>query len=212
MITPFSSRRGFIRTLLFVPTFMFTSALFAQDSSGSASGKAAEEVAVIKTTKGEMVVKFWSDKAPKTVENFKKLASEKFYDGTAFHRIIEGFMIQGGDPNTKDSANEDSYGTGGPGYKINAEFNDRKHVFGVISMARSAHPDSAGSQFFLMLGDAPFLDGKYTGFGQLIKGDEVLKTIGKTAVGASRNGERSKPQERIEVKSVQIVKASELVK
>jgi peptidyl-prolyl cis-trans isomerase B (cyclophilin B) len=212
MITPFSSRRGFIRTMLFVPTFLVTGALFAQDSSGSASGKAAEEVAVIKTTKGEMVVKFWSDKAPKTVENFKKLASEKFYDGTAFHRIIEGFMIQGGDPKTKDPANEDAYGTGDPGYKINAEFNDRKHVFGVISMARSAHPDSAGSQFFLMLGDAPFLDGKYTGFGQLIKGDEVLKTIGKTAVGPSRSGERSKPQERIEVKSVQIVKASELAK
>ena len=168
--------------------------------------------AVITTTKGEMVVKFWPDKAPKTVENFKKLASEKFYDGTAFHRIIDNFMIQGGDPNTKNAANEDSFGTGGPGYKINAEFNDRKHEFGVISMARSQHPDSAGSQFFLMLGDAPFLDGKYTGFGKLIKGEDVLKTIGKTPVSASRSGENSKPKERIEVKSVRIVKASELKK
>lgn len=212
MITASLFRRGFLRVALCVSPLLIVSVLSAQDSSGSASGKAAEDVAVIKTTKGEMVIKFWPDKAPKTVENFKKLASEKFYDGTAFHRIIDGFMIQGGDPNTRDAANEDAYGTGGPGYKINAEFNERKHVFGVISMARSAHPDSAGSQFFLMLGDAPFLDGKYTGFGQLIKGEEVLKTIGKTAVGPSRSGERSKPQERIEVKSVQIVKASEPAK
>ncbi len=212
MITPSSLRRGFLRTVLFASPLFAAGVLSAQEPSGSASGKPVEEVAVIKTTKGEMVVKFWPDKAPKTVENFKKLASEKFYDGTAFHRIIDEFMIQGGDPNTKDVANEDAYGTGGPGYKINAEFNDRKHVFGVISMARSAHPDSAGSQFFLMLGDAPFLDGKYTGFGQLIKGEEVLKTIGKTPVSKSRSGERSKPQERIEVKSVQIVKTSDLAK
>jgi peptidyl-prolyl cis-trans isomerase B (cyclophilin B) len=180
MITPSSLRRGFLRTVLFASPLLAAGVLSAQEPSGSSSGKPVEEVAVIKTTKGEMVVKFWPDKAPKTVENFKKLASEKFYDGTA--------------------------------YKINAEFNDRKHVFGVISMARSAHPDSAGSQFFLMLGDAPFLDGKYTGFGQLIKGEEVLKTIGKTPVSASRSGERSKPQERIEVKSVQIVKVSDLAK
>jgi peptidyl-prolyl cis-trans isomerase B (cyclophilin B) len=195
-----------------VSPFLAAGIISAQESSGSAGGKPADEVALIKTTKGDMVVKFWPEKAPKTVENFKKLASQKFYDGTAFHRIIDGFMIQGGDPNTKDPANEDAFGTGGPGYKIDAEFNDRKHVFGVISMARSAHPDSAGSQFFLMLGDAPFLDGKYTGFGQIIKGEDVLKTIGKTAVGPSRSGERSKPQERIEVKSVQIGKASELAK
>ncbi len=212
MITPSYFRRGFLRTALIVSPFLAAGIISAQEASGSASGKPADEVALIKTTKGDMVVKFWPEKAPKTVENFKKLASQKFYDGTAFHRIIDGFMIQGGDPNTKDPANEDAFGTGGPGYKIDAEFNDRKHVFGVISMARSAHPDSAGSQFFLMLGDAPFLDGKYTGFGQIIKGEDVLKTIGKTAVGSSRSGERSKPQERIEVKSVQIGKASELAK
>jgi peptidyl-prolyl cis-trans isomerase B (cyclophilin B) len=212
MITPSYFRRGFLRIALMVSPFLAAGIISAQESSGSAGGKPADEVALIKTTKGDMVVKFWPEKAPKTVENFKKLASQKFYDGTAFHRIIDGFMIQGGDPNTKDPANEDAFGTGGPGYKIDAEFNDRKHVFGVISMARSAHPDSAGSQFFLMLGDAPFLDGKYTGFGQIIKGEDVLKTIGKTAVGPSRSGERSKPQERIEVKSVQIGKASELAK
>src|SRR6187401_3456510 len=101
-----------------------------------------EEVAVIKTTEGEMVVKFWPDVAPKTVENFKKLAKEGFYDGTAFHRIIKGFMIQGGDPFTKDIKDETRYGQGDPGYKIKAEFNDKEHVRGVLSMARSRDPDS----------------------------------------------------------------------
>src|SRR2546428_11003305 len=100
-------------------------------------GAAAKEVAVIKTTMGEMVLEFWPDVAPKTVENFKTLAKKGFYDGTAFHRIIKGFMIQGGDPKTKDAKLESEWGTGDPGYKIKAECNDRKHVRGVISMARS---------------------------------------------------------------------------
>ena len=154
-----------------------------------------------------MVVEFWPEVAPKTVENFKKLAKQGFYDGTAFHRIIKGFMIQGGDPNTKDPAKEDQYGTGGPGYQINAEFNDRKHVRGVLSMARSQNPNSAGSQFFIMLGPAPFLDKQYTGFGKLIKGDDVLAKIGDTPVTASRGGEQSKPTRRIEVQSIKIVPA-----
>ncbi len=101
------------------------------------------EVAVITTNHGQMVVEFWSDVAPKTVENFKKLAREGFYDGTAFHRVIRGFMIQGGDPLTKDPAAEARWGTGDPGYKIKAEFSERKHQKGVLSMARSASPDSA---------------------------------------------------------------------
>src|SRR5580698_1682075 len=134
----------------------------------------ANEVAVIKTTAGEMVVEFWPDVAPKTVENFKALAGKGFYNGTAFHRIIKGFMIQGGDPLTKDPAQEARWGTGGPGYSIKAEFNSHSHQRGVISMARSSDPDSAGSQFCLVLGDASFLDGKYTAFGKLIKGDDVL--------------------------------------
>src|SRR5678810_419494 len=104
--------------------------------------------------------RFWPDVAPKTVENFKKLAKQGFYDGTAFHRIVKGFMIQGGDPTTKDLNRVDEYGMGGPGYKIKAEFNNRKHVRGVLSMARSGHPDSAGSQFFIMLDPAPGLDNK----------------------------------------------------
>src|SRR5947208_4684485 len=132
---------------------------------------ADKEVAVIKTTSGEMVVEFWPDLAPNTVENFKKLARQGFYDGTAFHRIIKGFMIQGGDPNTKDPSKESTYGTGGPGYSIPAEFNDRSHTFGVLSMARSSDPNSGGSQFFVCNGNASQLDHQYTAFGKVIKGD-----------------------------------------
>lgn len=168
------------------------------------------EVAVIKTSMGEMVAEFWPDVAPKTVENFKKLAKQGFYDGTAFHRIIKGFMIQGGDPKTKDVAKEDEYGTGDPGYKIKAEFNDRKHTRGVLSMARSRDPDSAGSQFFVMLDNAPHLDHQYTGFGKLIKGEDVLMKIGDSPVTNSRSGERSKPRQRIEVESIRIVPADSI--
>ena len=167
----------------------------------------SNEVAVIKTSEGDMVVEFWSDVAPKTVENFKKLAKQGFYNGTAFHRIIKGFMIQGGDPLTKDPAQEARWGTGGPGYGIKAEFNARPHVRGVLSMARSNDPDSAGSQFFICLGDASFLNGKYTAFGKLLKGDEVLGKIGDTPVTSGGGGESSKPTKRIEVKSVEIVPA-----
>ena len=107
------------------------------------------EVAVISTTEGAMVIEFWPDVAPKTVENFKTLAKKGFYDGTCFHRVIKGFMIQGGDPLTKDASKEAMWGTGDPGYKVKAEFNDRHHDRGVISMSRSQDPDSAGSQFFI---------------------------------------------------------------
>jgi peptidyl-prolyl cis-trans isomerase B (cyclophilin B) len=170
----------------------------------------SREVAVMETSKGTMVIEFWSDVAPNTVENFKKLAKEGFYNGTAFHRIMKGFMIQGGDPNTKDPAKESSYGTGGPGYTIKAEFNDRKHVRGVLSMARSAAPDSAGSQFFICHGNASFLDNKYTAFGQVLRGDDVLEKIATTPVGPSSRGEPSKPKERVEVKSVKIMPLSEV--
>jgi len=138
------------------------------------------EIAIIKTTEGDMVVEFWSDVAPKTVENVKTLAKKGFYDGTAFHRVIKGFMIQGGDPLTKDASKESVWGTGDPGYKIKAEFNKRPHQRGVLSMARSNHPDSAGSQFFICHGDPAFLDGQYTTFGKVIKGDDVLEKIATT--------------------------------
>jgi peptidyl-prolyl cis-trans isomerase B (cyclophilin B) len=167
----------------------------------------ANEVAVIKTSEGEMVVQFWTNAAPKTIENFKKLARDGFYDGTIFHRIIKGFMIQGGDPTSKDPAKESSYGAGGPGYKINAEFNDFPHVRGVISMARENDPDSAGSQFFICLGSIPRLDHKYTTFGKLIKGDDVLGKIGDTAVTKNSMGEQSKPTKRVVIEIIKIVPA-----
>ncbi len=163
----------------------------------------ANEVALIKTAYGEMTIAFWPDVAPKTVENFKKLAREGFYDGTAFHRIIKGFMIQGGCPNTKKGETGQP-GTGGPGWKLKAEFNAKSHVRGVISMARSSHPDSAGSQFFICHGDAKFLDRQYTAFGQLTKGDDVLERIATVPV-TNTGGEKSTPVERIEVESVRIV-------
>ncbi len=155
-----------------------------------------------------MVLEFWPDVAPKTVENFKKLAQQGFYDGTAFHRIVRGFMIQGGDPLTKDAKMESRWGTGDPGYKIAAEFSSRSHQRGVISMARSAHPDSAGSQFFLCLGDASFLDKKYTAFGKLIQGDDVLGKLGDVATTLSGGGEKSRPVERQAVHTVRIVDRS----
>ena len=167
----------------------------------------AKEVAVIKTSEGEMIAEFWPEVAPNTVENFKKLARSGFYDGTAFHRIVKGFMIQGGDPLTKDPAKESRYGTGDPGYKIKAEFNDRSHERGVLSMARSSDPDSAGSQFFICLANVSRLDHQYTTFGKIIKGDDVLGKIGDTEVTTGDSGERSKPTKRVTVESIKIVPA-----
>ena len=162
------------------------------------------EIAVIKTSAGEMAVELWPEVAPKTVENFKTLAQTGFYDGTAFHRIVKDFMIQGGDPLTKDASQESRWGTGGPGHTIKAEFNDRSHQRGVISMARSQHPDSAGSQFFICLAEASFLDRKYTAFGKLIRGDDVLGRIGDTQVATGGGGEKSKPLTRVSVESIRI--------
>lgn len=164
-----------------------------------------QEVAIIKTSQGDMVVKFWPDVAPKTVDNFKKLAKQGFYDGTAFHRIVKGFMIQGGDPLTKDQTQEARWGTGDPGYKVKAEFNGNAHVRGVLSMARSQDPNSAGSQFFICLGDARFLDRQYTGFGEVIDGDDVLGNLGETPTTSSGGGERSRPINRVGVESITIV-------
>ena len=168
----------------------------------------SNELASVKTSEGEMVVQFWADAAPNTVENFKKLAREGFYEGTIFHRIVKGFMIQGGDPNTKDPAKENSYGQGGPGYQIKAEFNDHFHQRCVISMARSSDPDSAGSQFFICLAPVPGLDRQYTTFGKLIKGDDVLGKIGDTPVTRNRTGENSQPTKRVVVEKIDIVPAN----
>ena len=167
-----------------------------------ASGEA--EVAVIETSEGTMVMEFWPEVAPRTVENFKKLARQGFYDGTCFHRVIKGFMIQGGDPLTKDESQKARWGTGGPGYTIKAEFNSRQHVRGVVSMARRSDPDSAGSQFFICHGDAPHLDGRYTAFGRLIKGEDVLDRIANTPTDA-----QDRPLKRVTVKTIRIVPASQ---
>ncbi len=160
------------------------------------------EVAILTTNLGEMVLEFWPDVAPGHVKNFQDLAKKGFYDGTAFHRVIKGFMIQGGDPLTKDASKEDHWGTGGPGYQIKAEFNDKPHVRGVLSMARSQNVNSAGSQFFICHGDPRFLDRQYTAFGKLIKGDDVLEKIATTP---THPGDR--PVTKVTLTSVKIVPA-----
>lgn len=176
---------------------------FAEDSAPAKAPADTNEVAVIKTSEGDMVIQFWTDAAPKTIANFKKLAKKGFYDGTCFHRVIKGFMIQGGDPLTKDPGAEDRWGSGGPGYTIDAEFNDHSHVRGVISMARTADPNSAGSQFFICHGNPTFLDHQYTTFGKLIKGDDVLEKIATTPTHP-----QDRPNKRMDIISIKIVPAS----
>lgn len=182
-----------------------TPAAKANDKKEESKPAAAKEVAVIKTSEGEMVLEFWPDVAPGHVENFKKLAKQGFYDGTCFHRVIKGFMIQGGDPNTKDETKKGSWGMGGPGYQINAEFNDKAHVRGVLSMARSQNPNSAGSQFFICHGDPRFLDKQYTAFGKLIKGDDVLEKIATTQTEPP-----DRPVKRVNIDSIKIVAADSI--
>jgi peptidyl-prolyl cis-trans isomerase B (cyclophilin B) len=160
------------------------------------------EVAVITTSEGVMVLEFYPDVAPNHVANFKKLARSGFYDGTCFHRVIPGFMIQGGDPNTKNDSAKDSWGQGGPGYTINAEFNARHHARGILSMARTSDPNSAGSQFFICHADAWNLDGQYTVFGNLIKGFDVLDKIAATPTEGP-----DRPVKRINIDSIKIVPA-----
>ncbi len=158
----------------------------------------AEEVAVIETSMGTIEFKFLPDKAPGHVKNFKQLAKNGFYDGTTFHRVIPGFMIQGGDPNSKLDDRK-KHGMGGPGYTIKAEFNDTPHTRGIVSMARSRDPDSAGSQFFIVVKDANFLDGQYTAFGQVTEGMDVADKI----VSAPRDS-RDNPIDKVEMKKVTI--------
>lgn len=156
--------------------------------------------AIIKTKFGDMHVKFYPDLAPKHVENFIKLANSGFYNGTIFHRVIPGFMIQGGDPNTKDSLKKDTYGQGGPKDEkgdpilLKAEVSDTPHKRGIVSMARAADPDTAGSQFFIVIENSPFLDRKYTVFGEVIKGLGVADKIANLP-----RDDRDLPNERVEM-------------
>ena len=152
------------------------------------------EVAVIETRHGNIEIEFFPDKAPGHVKNFKELASKGFYDGTIFHRVIPGFMIQGGDPNSK-SLDKSGHGMGSPGYSIPAEFNDTPHDRGILSMARSSDPNSAGSQFFIIVKASHFLDGQYTVFGRVISGMDVADKI--VSEPRDRN---DNPHERVEIK------------
>lgn len=152
--------------------------------------------ATLETSAGSMTLEFFPDKAPGHVENFVKLAEKGFYDGTVFHRTIPGFMIQGGCP--------DGNGMGGPGYKIKAEFNDTAHVRGILSMARSSDPNSAGSQFFICHGEARFLDRQYTAFGKLVAGDDTLDKIAKAPT--VRGGENSKPVSPVKIVKVTVTR------
>jgi peptidyl-prolyl cis-trans isomerase B (cyclophilin B) len=156
--------------------------------------KMAETKAVIETKFGNIELKFFPDVAPGHVNNFIELAKKGFYDGTTFHRVIPGFMIQGGDPNSKDP-DRSKHGMGGPGYTIKAEFNEKPHKRGTLSMARAANPDSAGSQFFVCVADAPFLNKQYTVFGEVVSGMEVADKIVNQSKDKSDN-----PLERVEMK------------
>lgn len=182
-------------------------AIFIMLSSSFASGevsrktftekeiqKMAETTAVIETKFGNMEIRFFPEVAPNHVNNFIELARKGFYDGTTFHRVIPGFMIQGGDPNSK-SPDRSRHGMGGPGHTVKAEFNDKPHKRGILSMARSANPDSAGSQFFICVADAPFLNRQYTVFGEVVSGMETADKI----VNAPRDP-KDNPLERIEMK------------
>ena len=154
----------------------------------------SNEIAVIETSLGNIEFELLEDVAPGHVQNFKDLANSDFYNGTIFHRVIPGFMVQGGDPNTK-SDDRSSHGMGGPGHTIKAEFNDEPHVRGIVSMARSEDPDSAGSQFFVVVKDSDFLDGQYTAFGRVIAGMDVADKI----VDSPRD-DKDNPIDRIEMK------------
>ncbi len=151
-----------------------------------------EEFAIVETSMGTFKLKFFEDKAPKTCKNFIDLSNKGFYNDLIFHRIIPGFMIQGGCPL--------GTGKGDPGYKINAEFNDTKHIKGIVSMARSQHPNSAGSQFFVCVGTVPHLDGIYTAFGKVVEGYDVVEKISKVKTNLKNN----KPVKDVIIKKITI--------
>ena len=192
-------------TLIFftlsLPLFMSTSLsqeVQYKKFSSEEVKKMSEQQAIIHTPLGDITLKFFPDVAPNHVNNFIELAKKGLYNGTTFHRVVPKFVIQGGDPNTK-SPDRSKHGMGGPGYHLKAEFNNKPHRRGTLSMARSAHPDSAGSQFFICVADAPFLDRQYTVFGEVAKGMEVVDKI----VSQPRDG-NDNPKDSIEM-TVEII-------
>jgi peptidyl-prolyl cis-trans isomerase B (cyclophilin B) len=156
--------------------------------------KMAETRAILETKFGNLELRFFPEVAPNHVNNFIELSKKGFYDGTTFHRVIPKFMIQGGDPNSKQP-DKSKHGQGGPGHTVKAEFNNKPHKRGTLSMARAAHPDSAGSQFFICVADSSFLDGKYTAFGEVVSGMDVADKI----VNQPRD-KADNPNERVEMK------------
>ena len=171
-----------------------------EETQGETALQGGQEVAVIKTTLGTIVLEFFEQDAPKHVANFKKLVGEGFYDGITFHRVIPGFMIQAGDPLTKDDDRSND-GTGGPGYTIDAEFNSRKHLRGTLSMARKPDPNSAGSQFFICLKPQPGLDGQYTIFGQVTEGMDVVDKIAEVQRDKKDNPLQKVVMEKVSIES-----------
>jgi len=182
-----------LKTILFLTIFVLL--LGAAIFSGYSDSE-SEEIMVIETDFGAIKIVFFPDKAPNHVAAIKRLVDEGFYNGITFHRVIPGFMIQGGCPNSKD-ANATCDGTGGPGFNLKAEFNDVPHERGICSMARSSNPDSAGSQFFIMLAPAPHLDGQYTVWGKVIEGMDVVDKI----VNVPRNS-RDRPLQNVVMRNV----------
>lgn len=198
----------FPKTIQFV--FTVCLAAFAVGCGGSAKEEQpvektepGVEVVTLKTSLGDITLGFLPEKAPGHVENFKKLSREGFYDGTKFHRVIPGFMIQGGDPLTKGD-DWRLYGTGDPGYKIDAEFNDTVHTRGIVSMARGGDPNSAGSQFFICHAAAPHLNGGYTAFGFVISGLDTVDKIANVETRPDASSNKTLPIEPVIVESAVI--------
>jgi peptidyl-prolyl cis-trans isomerase B (cyclophilin B) len=192
-------KRIFLITIFFLLFLsLFISESFSQEVrsrkfSPEEVKKMSEQRAIIHTNLGDITLKFFPEVAPNHVNNFIELAKKGFYNGTTFHRVVPRFVIQGGDPNSKNP-DRSTHGMGGPGYQLKAEFNKKPHRRGTLSMARSAHPDSAGSQFFICVADVPSLDGQYTVFGEVVKGMEVVDKI----VSQPRDG-NDNPRDRIEM-------------
>ena len=191
-----------VKKTLIMPLFIMLFILAGTNLTTAQQGDAVEKEfsrVVLETTQGNIEIKFFPQQAPKAVENFMRLVKRGYYDGTLFHRVIKGFMIQGGDPFTKDDTMMDRWGTGGPGYQFEDEINDQKIVRGVLAMA-NAGPGTNGSQFFIVTAEsAPWLDGKHTVFGKVVKGMDIVDRIENV-----RTGERDIPATPIVIKSIMV--------
>jgi peptidyl-prolyl cis-trans isomerase B (cyclophilin B) len=188
---------------------IFSISILLVSFGNNAFAQTDDQLAVLETNLGTIVIEFFSNDAPKHVDNFIGLAESGFYDGVLFHRIIPGFMIQGGDPNTIDG-DPSTWGTGGPSTSVDAEFNTIKHNRGIVSMARSADPNSGGSQFFIVHADSNFLDEAYTVFGSRIITDESFETLDKIASVEISTQDRPQDPEQVKITKITIVNRSEI--